>query len=408
MATTLDRLQASAGVRKTDRQQLLSFLEAMLQIRFFEETIGHLSQQFLIRGATHLYLGQEAVAVGTCAALAESDYITSTHRGHGHCLAKGGSADRMMAEVMGRVDGYCRGKGGPMHIADFRLGICGANGIVGGGLPISVGVALGSVLQKKPAVTVCFFGDGAVGQGNFHESLNLAALWKLPVVFVCENNHYAMTTPFSQGSPVRRVSDRAQAYGIRGKTIDGNDVLTVYAEVKQAAEAARRGEGPALIECLTYRVSGHYAVDPRPYQPKEEIAYWQEHSDPIKRLKTFLLEENLASPEELLEVEQKAKKTLLAAAEFGEQSPKPEAEEAQTNVFAEPPAPWSKFHRKGAKDAKGTQRTAKRTPDGRELLGESFARRFALFASRLRGATKPASAGEGGFAVSASKGEEKK
>src|SRR5467141_2405448 len=240
-----------------DKPQLVQMLRTMILIREFDERAIQLRLAGKIYGAVHPYVGQEAVAVGVCAHLSVTDRVTSTHRGHGHCIAKGADVRRMMAELFGRVDGYCKGKGGSMHIADFAVGMLGANGIVGGGMPIACGAALAAQLEGRGAVTVCFFGDGATGEGEFHETLNIASLWKLPLLFVCENNRYGAGNAVESVRPVTDISLHAPAYGIPGVSVDGNDVLAVRAAAREAVERARRGDGPTLLHCKTFRMLFH-------------------------------------------------------------------------------------------------------------------------------------------------------
>ena len=256
------------------KENLIIMYRKMLEIRFFEEKVFELYGQNLVPGTIHLYAGEEAVAVGVCNALSKDDYITSTHRGHGHCIAKGADLKRTMAEILGKETGYCKGKGGSMHIADFSIGMLGATAVVGAGLPIAVGAALSAKLRKTDQVVACFFGEGASNQGTFHESINMASAWKLPVIFVCENNLYAMGTRQSRIMNIENISDRAPSYGIPGVSVDGNDVLAVYEAAQVATERARRGEGPTLIECKTYRHKGHSRVDPAKYRPREEVEEW--------------------------------------------------------------------------------------------------------------------------------------
>ena len=258
-----------------DKKTLVKMYRTMLRIRRFEEKVGELFTQGKIWGAVHLYTGQEAVATGACAALNKDDYITSTHRGHGHCIAKGGELPRMMAEIFGRASGYCKGKGGSMHIADMEVGILGANGIVGAGIPIAVGAALAAKYRGTGQISLAFFSDGASNTGSFHEAVNLSAVLKLPVVFVCENNQWAVSTSVSYSVPIQNIADRAVAYGMPGTTVDGNDVLAVYDAVKQAVERARNAYGPSLVECKTYRWEGHYRGDPETYRSKEEVMEWR-------------------------------------------------------------------------------------------------------------------------------------
>lgn len=305
----------------------------MLEIRFFEEKVFELYGQNLVPGTIHLYAGEEAVAVGVCSVLNKGDYITSTHRGHGHCIAKGADLKRTMAEILGKETGYCKGKGGSMHIADFSIGMLGATAVVGAGLPIAVGAALSAKLRKTDQVVACFFGEGASNQGTFHESINMASAWKLPVIFVCENNLYAMGTRQSRIMNIENISDRAPSYGIPGVSVDGNDVLAVYEAAQVATERARRGEGPTLIECKTYRHKGHSRVDPAKYRPREEVEEWL-RKDPIKRLRSKLIQTNISTEAELQEIEKKVSSAIEDAVKFAVESPYPAPEEALEDVYA--------------------------------------------------------------------------
>ncbi len=278
---------------RIDKKRCLKMYEQMLTIRHFEEKAIELFEHNLIRGNIHPCIGQEAVSVGACTPLRRDDYMVNTHRGHGNCIAKGADLKRMMAELFGKATGYCKGKGGSMHIADFEGGNLGANGIVGGGLPIAVGAGISIQNRGTDQVAVCFFGDGATNQGTFHESLNLAALWKLPVIFVCENNLYALSTPVREAISVVKISDRAAAYGIPGMSLDGNDVIAVYTKMTEAVDRARAGEGPTLLDCITYRFFGHFTGDPGKgitYRSKEEMGQWLERC-PIKRFRERLIKE---------------------------------------------------------------------------------------------------------------------
>jgi pyruvate dehydrogenase E1 component alpha subunit len=305
----------------------------MLEIRFFEEKVFDIYAQNLVPGTIHLYLGEEAVAVGVCNALRKDDYITSTHRGHGHCIAKGAELKRTMAEILGKKTGYCKGKGGSMHIADFKIGMLGATAVVGAGLPIAVGAGLSAKLRKTDQVVACFFGEGASNQGTFHESINMASIWKLPVIFVCENNLYAMGTRQSRVMAIENVADRAVAYGIPGVVVDGNDVLAVYEATQRAVERARKGEGPTLIECKTYRHKGHSRVDPAKYRPKEEVEEWLA-KDPIKRFKEKLLQTNTLTEAEIQQIEKEVSDEIEEAVKFAMESPYPAPEEALEDVYA--------------------------------------------------------------------------
>jgi pyruvate dehydrogenase E1 component alpha subunit len=315
------------------KEKFVEMYKRMLEIRFFEEKVFDLYAQNLVPGTIHLYLGEEAVAVGVCSVLRKDDYITSTHRGHGHCIAKGAELKQTMAEILGKKTGYCKGKGGSMHIADFKIGMLGATAVVGAGLPIAVGAGLSAKLRKTDQVVACFFGEGASNQGTFHESINMASIWKLPVIFVCENNLYAMGTRQSRVMAIENVADRAVAYGIPGVVVDGNDVLAVYEATQRAVERARKGEGPTLIECKTYRHKGHSRVDPAKYRPKEEVEEWLA-KDPIKRFKEKLLQTNTLTESEIQQIEKEVSDEIEEAVKFAMESPYPAPEEALEDVYA--------------------------------------------------------------------------
>jgi len=308
-------------------------LKKMLEIRFFEEKVFDLYTQNVVPGTIHLYAGEEAVAVGVCSVLRKDDYITSTHRGHGHCIAKGADLKRTMAEILGKKTGYCKGKGGSMHIADFTIGMLGATAVVGAGIPIAVGAGLSIKLRKTDQVVACFFGEGASNQGTFHESINMASIWKLPVIFVCENNLYAMGTRQSRVMAIENVADRATAYGIPGVVADGNDVMAVCEATWKAVESARKGDGPTLIECKTYRQKGHSRVDPAKYRPKEEVEEWLA-KDPVKRFKERLLQANVLTEVEIQQIENEVSLEIEEAVKFAMESPFPEPEEALEDVYA--------------------------------------------------------------------------
>ncbi|MBX5327332.1 MAG: pyruvate dehydrogenase (acetyl-transferring) E1 component subunit alpha [Candidatus Bathyarchaeia archaeon] len=316
-----------------DKEKLVEMYTKMLEIRFFEEKVYELYGQNLVPGTIHLYAGEEAVAVGVCSALSREDYIVSTHRGHGHCIAKGADLKKTMAEILGKKTGYCKGKGGSMHIADFNIGMLGATAVVGAGVPIASGAGLSIKLRGTDQVCACFFGDGASNQGTFHEGINLAATWALPVLFVCENNLYAMGTRQSQVMLIENVAERASAYGIPGVTVDGNDVLAVYEVAEEAVKRARVGKGPTLIECKTYRHKGHSRVDPATYRPKEEVAEWLK-KDPIIRFREQLFKMHVLTEEEAKEIESKVTVAINAAVKFALESPYPEPEEALEDVYA--------------------------------------------------------------------------
>lgn len=315
------------------KNNLLELFKVMNAIRHFELKVAEVFAQGKIPGFVHLYVGQEAVAAGACATLRRDDYIVSNHRGHGHCLAKGGDLKKMMAEIFGKEEGYCKGKGGSMHIADLDIGILGANGIVGGGIAIAPGAALSAKLRKTDQVTVCFFGDGASNEGTFHEGINLASVWRLPVVFICENNLYGISVSQSAHQNIRDISVRAQAYGIPGVSIDGNDVLTVYETVSKAVERARGGLGPTLIECKTYRLRGHFEGDPMNYRSKEEMEEWAQR-DPIPRFKEKLLSMTDITSREVEAIEEEVKASVEAAVKYAEECPQPDPENLMEDIFA--------------------------------------------------------------------------
>jgi pyruvate dehydrogenase E1 component alpha subunit len=316
-----------------DNSKLLDMHRQMLTIRFFEEKVSELYGQNLVPGTIHLYAGEEAVAVGVCANLRRDDYITSTHRGHGHCIAKGARLDKTMAEILGRKTGYCKGKGGSMHIADFSVGMLGATAVVGAGIPIATGAGLSIKLRGTDQVAACFFGDGASNQGTFHEGINLAAVWHLPVVFVCENNLYAMGTRQTRVMLIDNIADRAASYGIPGVVVDGNDVLAVFEATSEAVERARRGEGPTLLECKTYRLKGHSRFDPAAYRPKDEVNEWLK-KDAIARFQARLLEMGITTESEIQRIIDKARNDVEEATKFALESPFPQPAEALDDVYA--------------------------------------------------------------------------
>ena len=313
-------------------EKALGMYEMMLRIREFEEKAAQLFQQGKLPGFLHSSVGQEAVAVGVIAALRRDDYVTSTHRGHGHVVAKGADLVRMFAELYGKATGYCRGKGGSMHIMDFSLGILGANGIVGGGIPIAVGAGLSVQLRRTDQVVACFFGDGAANNGAFHEGLNLAAIWELPVVFVCENNQYAESTPQRTSARVP-LHQRAAAYGMPGEALDGNDVEAVYEAACRAVARARQGEGPTLLVCDTYRWYGHYVGDPAVYRPAEEVEAWKQR-DPVARYARRLVERGVATPAELEAIRAKVVGEVDEAARTAETHPDPDPGSIFEDIYA--------------------------------------------------------------------------
>ena len=318
-----------------DHTLLIEMYRTMRKIRDFEDRVGELYLQGNIWGAVHLYSGEEAMAVGACMALREDDYITSTHRGHGHCIAKDGDLKRMMAEIFGRATGYCGGKGGSMHIANVEAGNLGANAIVGDGVGIAVGAALASRIKGTDQVAVTFFGDGATGAGIIHEAINLAAVLSLPVVFVCENNQYAVSTSVKYSLPVPGVADRALAYGIPAHVVDGNDVLAVYEVVKQAVERARNGEGPSLIEGKTYRWEGHYKGDPEVYRSQAEVAEQREKHDPIELFSKYLMDEKVLTAEQINVINAEIEREIEEAVTYALNSPEPSLDSLMENIYAE-------------------------------------------------------------------------
>ena len=319
------------------RETLLDLLERMIRIREFEEAGGRLMEQGKIPGALHLYVGEEAVAAGVCANLNNADYITSTHRGHGHLVAKGGDFKQMYAELFGKATGYCRGKGGSMHIADLDLGMLGANGIVGGGPPIAVGAAFSNKYRGTQHVTCCFFGDGASNEGTFHEAANMAALYKLPVVFVCENNGFGEYTAQARHQAVRDIADRAPGYAMPGVVVDGMDVLAVYEVAGEAIARARQGGGPTLLECKTYRFFDHVGVRGMGvvYREDAEVLEWRKR-DPVELFETRLTEMGMLTAEEATAVREAIRAEAQDAIAFAEASPYPPPEALLEDVYAAP------------------------------------------------------------------------
>lgn len=324
---------AEKGAATLSPEAQVEMQRKMWLIRFFEEKAEQLYAMGKVHGTIHLSIGQEASAVGAVAALRTSDYMLSTHRGHGHCIAKGADVRRMMAELRGKVTGYCRGRGGSMHIADVSSGNLGANGIVAGGVPIAVGVGLSIKMQKMEKVILCFFGDGAVHEGAFHESLNMASLWKLPVIYLCENNQYAMSLGTPKALAVPEIAQHASSYNVPGKKVDGNDVMAVYETTMQAVQRARSGEGPSLIEAATYRHRGHSKSDKQLYRTRTEVEEWIQ-KDPLRRFRQHLLAEGILREEESQELEQAAKEAIEEAVRFAEESPEPPLEDILQGVYA--------------------------------------------------------------------------
>ena len=315
------------------REQLVHLYRQMWAIRHFDSQVIKLFMEGLIRGSTHAYIGMEGVAVGACAALRPDDYITSTHRGHGHCIAKGGKLDLMMAELLGKATGYCKGKGGSMHIADLDAGILGANGIVGGGIGIATGAGASIRLRQSGQVVVCFFGDGGLVQGVLHEAMNLASLWKLPVVYLCEINQYALATPISEEFGIPDIAAWAQGYGMPAERLDGQDVLAVYAATVRAVERARRLQGPSFLACHTYRYAGHNVGDPEEYRTKDEVAEWR-HQDPIARFGALLAEHRILDAAAADGVAAEVETEVDRAVAFARESPEPAEATLFEDVYA--------------------------------------------------------------------------
>lgn len=335
-----DGAREDGNVQVPPLEKLMELHRVMVRIRVFEQRVH---DDYLARkmpGFTHSYIGEEAVATGGCAALEPGDLVTSTHRGHGHAVAKGVSFNGMMAELYGKVTGTCKGRGGSMHIADFSLGMLGANGIVGGGFGLADGAALAATFNKTNDVTICFFGDGATNKGTFHEGLNFAAVRKLPVVFLCENNQYAQYTAIKRMIPVEDLSIRAKSYGMPGVRVDGNDVVAVYNATKEAVDRARRGDGPTFIVAETYRFYGHNVGEAAPYRTKLEVEEAR-NDDPIPRFETWLLENGHANAETLKAVWDEVKDEVERSVTFANESDDPDPATALDDLFAESHATWS-------------------------------------------------------------------
>jgi pyruvate dehydrogenase E1 component alpha subunit len=317
---------------KIPKEKLKFMYEQMVRIRYFEEMVKDLFAAGEMPGFVHLYLGQEAIASGVCATLNDDDYITSTHRGHGHIIAKGGELSKMMAELYGKVTGYNKGKGGSMHIACPELGILGANGIVSCGIPIATGAALSAKYRNSGQVTVCFFGDGASNEGAFHESLNAASAFELPIVYVCENNLYAVGTRQSKVRKIEDIADRAPSYSMPGVVVDGNDVVAVYEVAKESVERARAGEGPTLVECKTYRWRTHFEGEPDTYRPPEEVAAWRAR-EPIAPFRKMLIDQKIFKQKDLDLIDEAVIEDLDQAVEFARNSPLPQPEDALQDLW---------------------------------------------------------------------------
>lgn len=320
-------------VQTLPREKLAWMLQKMCETRYFEEKAEELYTRGLVHGTMHLSIGMEASPIGSIAALEPDDLIVNHHRGHGHTIAKGADITIMMGEFLGKEPGYCRGRGGSMHIVDIAHGNMGATGVVGSGIPIAVGVALALQMKHSSQVLLCFFGDGATNEGAFHESLNLASIWNLPVVFICDNNHYGMSMPYRHSMNIPNISLRASSYGIPGITVDGNSVLAVYQAVKECVERARAGSGPSLVENLTYRWRGHSKSDRNLYRTQQEIEEWMQRC-PIKRFKRLLVESEIMSELQVEQIDRESKETIDHAAEEAVQMAEPTPENMEDEVYA--------------------------------------------------------------------------
>jgi TPP-dependent pyruvate/acetoin dehydrogenase alpha subunit len=329
----MEKLQSARESSALSKEFKIALLRRMMEIRAFEDKVFELLARDVLKGASHVYAGQEAVAVGACSAIDDRDYITSTHRGHGHSVAMGCDLKLMMAELCGKATGYCRGRGGSMHIADVKNRNLGATGIVGGNLPVATGAGLAIQMQKKDGVCICFFGDGAANEGAFHESLNMAGRWKLPVIYICENNLYGMSVSVERACAVNDIGGRARGYAMPGQIVDGQRVLEVRDAVLGAAERARKGEGPTLIEAKTYRYRGHSRSDGRTYRTKDEEQYWRER-DPIVLFRDELQEEGTLGEGEFDALQAEVDQALGEAERFAvEESPYPDPSEVYDDVF---------------------------------------------------------------------------
>lgn len=319
-----------------DAKTYLDLYRTMVTVRQFETLAGEMFAAGKIPGFIHLSIGQEGSSVGVCSVLRPDDYLTTTHRGHGHMIAKGADLNRMVAELFGKKTGYCKGKGGSMHIADFSIGFLGANGVVAGGLPIITGAGLSIKMRKTDQVAVCFFGDGAANRGPVHEAMNMASIWTLPIVFCVENNQFASTTRTSYACSVKDISIRAAGYNMPGISVDANDVLAVREAAAEAVARARSGKGPTLLENKTYRMRGHFEGDPQRYRTKDEIASWKDKMDPINRFATVLTKKKILNKKKIQQINDEVAAKLKAAVEFAEKSPYPEPEEALEDLLVNP------------------------------------------------------------------------
>lgn len=326
-------LDSSVLVKQLPHEKLVWMLQKMCETRYFEEKAEELYTRGLVHGTMHLSIGMEASPIGSIAALKPDDVIIHHHRGHGHTIAKGADIVLMMGEFLGKEPGYCRGRGGSMHIADVSHGNMGATGIVGGGIPIAMGIGLALHLRKSPKILLSYFGDGSTNEGGFHEAMNMASVWNLPIVFICDNNKYGMSMDFRRSMNIEYISTRASSYGIPGISLDGNDVLAIYQVVLQAIERARSGQGPSLIENVTYRWRGHSKSDRNLYRTQDEIEDWMRRC-PIKRFKQLLLDSQVMTEDEIEAIDQAAKQTIDDAAEKAIQMPEPSPENMEDEVYA--------------------------------------------------------------------------
>lgn len=333
MSALAIRKEPTVPVGKYDKKLLLELYRKMVTIRLFEQTVESHFLAGEIPGFVHLYIGEEAIAAGVMTNMTDRDYIESTHRGHGHTIAKGADLKRMMAEIFGKVTGYCKGKGGSMHIADFSIGMLGANGIVGGGYSLAVGAGLATKLSGEDRVSAVFFGDGASNRGTFHEALNMAAIWQLPVLFVCEMNQWASTTPYRTTTSVENIADRCQGYSVPGYIVDGNDVLAVYEAAKDIIADIRAGKGPVLLECKTYRIKGHFVGDPEKYRTKEEVQHEFETNNPITRFEEKVLKAGALTQADLDAVYKQAEREIAEALKFAKESPEPSPEAIYEDLY---------------------------------------------------------------------------
>jgi len=335
MARSLKSKSKKSEAITITSEQYLQFYRQMVKIRLFEEKVNQLYLSARMPGLAHLYIGQEAIAVGVCEALRADDYITSTHRGHGHCLAKGAAVNRMFAELLGKVSGYCRGKGGSMHIADPETGNLGANAIVGGSAGIATGAAMSAKMRGSGQVSVCFFGEGALGQGLLYEVMNMASLWKLPVLYVCENNQYNEYTHFSE-TTAGDIKDRPAAFGIPTEASDGQEIEVVHRTARRLVERARNGEGPSFLICNSYRFHGHHVgdIDRSYYRSKQEEEEWKTKRDPIKLLSRRLLEQKVADDKTLARIEEEVRLEIESGLQFALEAPYPEPDEVDQHVYA--------------------------------------------------------------------------